>query len=309
MTGLAYASTALGVSLGVDTDPFLGAAWCLYVVALRHVPKRRETVWVSGMAVVAVLSAVVGVPDDPRGAVHIAMIGVAAAVSAWLLGRSERERLAAARTAALRDADGRRLEHQLTLSRDLHDGVGHSLSVIRAEADLALAVPDAGESDLRGALRDIEVAAREALVEVQSVLRSMRDEASTESVSTASEVIPRLVAGARAAGLVVASHVSMPSSVPAEIDTVVARVVQEALTNVLRHASARSCEVTVGSAHDVLRVRVSDDGVGSDNTDPRGSGLLGMRERVHAVGGTVTVTSPAGGGTTVEASIPVRVRR
>lgn len=303
-TFLAYASTAVGMLLGVAADPFLGAAWCLYAVAVKRTQGRDSTVGLIGIAGAIFLAVAVGIPNDAARAGQSILIGVGASAGAWLLGRSEGERVAAMRTRVRLEAEGERLQHQLTLSRDLHDGVGHALSVIGAEADLALTLPEAGEAELRRALQDVEMASREALVQMQAVVRSLRNQGPAADGPSATEAIPRLLAGARSAGLLVTSHVSLPSAIPAQTDTIVVRVVQEALTNVIRHASARCCDVTVRSEEDGLKVRVIDDGIGADITSVGGSGLLGLRERVQAVGGGLIITSLAGGGTSLEVTIP-----
>lgn len=303
-TFLAYASTAVGILLGVAEDPFLGAAWCLYAVAVKRTQRRDSTVGLIGIAGAIFLAVAVGIPNDATRAGQSILIGVGASAGAWLLGRSEGERVAAMRTRVRLEAEGERLQHQLELSRDLHDGVGHSLSVIGAEADLALTLPEVDEAELRRALRDVEVASREALVQMQAVVRCLRNQEPAGEARSATEAIPRLLAGARSAGLLITSHVSLPSDIPTQIDTIVVRVVQESLTNVIRHAAARRCDVTVGFAENALQIRVVDDGIGADINSAGGAGLLGLRERVQAVGGALSITSPAGGGTSLEVTIP-----
>lgn len=171
-TLVAGGATAIALAAGLTTDPFLGVAWCLYPVALRR-PRTPKLLSLAGSGLVVLLAIAVGVPDDAQGVAQTSVVALGAAAASWLLGRSEGQRLEAARVAAFAQADRERIEHQLALSRDLHDGVGHSLSLIGAEADVAQLVP-ASDRDLRASLARIESTSREALRDVQDVVRRMQ---------------------------------------------------------------------------------------------------------------------------------------
>ena len=170
------------------------------------------------------------------------------------------------------------------IARDVHDILGHSLTVITVKAELAgRLLPESPERAARE-VADVESLARAALADVRATVSGFR------AVSLANELASARVA-LEAAG--VEAHVpSAADEVPEGLRELFAWTVREATTNVVRHASARTCEITLTSN----RVRVSDDGVGPDGSVGAGSGLVGLRERAAATGARVLLGRSASGG-------------
>ncbi len=298
----AAAATAAGVALDVTTDPFLGAAWCLYPVALRRGGNRTPRTAAVGLVAAAGLAATLA---DGDGSTRV-MIAIGALTATWLLGDAEARRAAAAQQVVAQAAEMERARAQAAMAREVHDVVGHALTVISAEAGVARSVgtPD----ELRESLADIESRARDALEDVQGLVRALRagslDDAGADSPAAA---LPRLVAAAQASGLSVTARLDVPSA-PPQSGRAAVRVVQEALSNVVRHSGATRCDVAVFPDGDRLTVRVDDDGRGLPAAPRDGTGLTGMRERVTAAGGELTVTDRRGGGTRVLARLPLVAR-
>lgn len=299
----AFTATGAGWLLGVSSDPMLAAAWCLYPTAVWRL---RRLYIVVGAGVLAAMSTLVAVPDGGAGT---RVIGTAVALgTSVVLGSVEGRRLRAVAELSAAEAAELRTQSQLAMSRDVHDVVGHALSVISAEADVARSLPDASEHDLRESLADIEQRARGALEEVQGLVRTLRSGAGGAAPAggvTDASALGDLVAAARLSGLDVTASVDLPVVSPV-VGMVAVRVVQESLSNIVRHASARRCEVALWPQDGVLTVRVDDDGTGLPPGVEPGSGLRGMRERVEGVGGSLTVTNRLDGGARVLASLPLR---
>ncbi|MFT3875343.1 MAG: sensor histidine kinase [Propioniciclava sp.] len=304
----ALVATAVGWGIGLpNSDPMLAAAWCLYPIALRRSARARQ-VGLVAVAVIVLLSGLLAITVAGGFATQKVVIGVGAIGVSWLLGHAEARRLAAIRQASEQQAESDRWRTQAAMAREVHDVVGHALSVISAEADVARSLPDADENELRGSLADIEQRARGALEEVQELVRALRagknaiDEVEHGSVD---EVLPRLASAARASGLEVTSHLDLPA-VPATTGHIVTRIVQEALSNVVRHARATQCVIVIHHEDGRLIVCVDDDGDGFPTPARVGNGLAGMRERVEEAGGELTVTNRLDGGVRVLARLPLR---
>lgn len=299
-TAAACVATTIGWVLQSSTDPMLAVAWCLYPLALRRGARTR----VVGLIMVGALGvcsfALAATAEDGDLSQRVVM-AVAAVGTSWLLGHVEARRLDTVRRAVQQQAAYDRAMQQTSMAREVHDVVGHVLSVIRAEADIARTIPDNTDEDYRRSLASIERRARTALEEVQALVRALRtgDELQAEAAA-----IPEIVAAAQASGLDVASHIDLPALAPG-VRVVVSRVVQEALSNVVRHSGASRCEVAVWPENQMLAVRVDDDGSGLPSREVSGSGLMGMRERVEEVGGTLIVANRLEGGTRVLARLPL----
>jgi signal transduction histidine kinase len=211
--------------------------------------------------------------------------------------------------ARAREQESRRQasEERLEIARELHDVLAHSISLIAVQANVALEVMDRRPEQARIALSAIKDASRSALGEVRSVLTVLRgDRAAPRDPAPDLGRLAHLVELAEAAGLEVAlSVVGELDRVPLAVSQAGYRIVQESLTNVVRHAGAARASILVDCA-DGLRLRITDDGrgcpLGEGTTG--GNGLPGMRERATAFGGTLTAGPQAGGGFRVEAHIP-----
>lgn len=297
---VALVATGSAWILQVSSDPMLSVAWCLYPLALRG-GRRSQIIGSAAVAVMILVSLTYGASPSATGVDQRIIFAAVAIGAAWLLGQAEAKRLEAVRESADRRAAYERAAHQASMARDVHDVVGHALSVISAEAEVSRRLPDVGEAELRESLGDIEQRARGALEEVQALVRALRD---GEPGSGSTVPIQQLVTAARVSGLDVDTQFD-EASVPEGASRVVSRVVQEALSNVVRHADAKRCAVAVWQEDDTVRVRVDDDGVGLSARYQPGMGLTGMRERVGAVGGSVTVTNRLEGGTRLLVTLPM----
>jgi signal transduction histidine kinase len=277
----------------------------------------------------AVLSSVGGVAltrPTLRDAVGVATWTVVAlALAEVARGRSERfaeMRRAGAEAARARAEQSRRQasEERLRIARELHDVLGHHLSLINMRAGVALHLldtqpPERAPEQARDAFAAIKQASAEALREVRGVLAALRpaDESAPRSPTPGLAELDALVEQARAAGLPVTLRLDgLPAQLPAEVDRAAYRIVQEALTNVRRHAGpSATATVCIGWSPEALAVRVDDDGAGPAATAPAepGNGIPGMRERAAALGGELSAGGRAGGGFRVDATLPLADHR
>lgn len=245
-----------------------------------------------------------------------AQFALAVVVLVWALAEMVRNRRAAIAEASRRAVT----EEQARIARELHDVIAHSVSVIVVQAAAADDVFDERPDQARVALRAIESSGRAALAELRRLLAAVRPGLGDERAPQPGlDRLDELAEPLRAAGLTVALSVRVPERLPAGVEVSAYRIVQEALTNVLRHARARRVEVTARVEADALEVVVTDDGAGA-GTDARagveagahagargGFGLVGMRERAAVLGGTVTTgPGPDGVGFRVRALLPLR---
>ncbi|GAQ74945.1 sensor histidine kinase DesK [Streptomyces turgidiscabies] len=202
-------------------------------------------------------------------------------------------------------------EERLRIARELHDVLAHSISVINVQAGVGLALLDSDPEQARTALTTIKAASKEALGEVRQVLDTLRTPGDApRAPAPGLERLSELVEQAAAAGLTVEVRGAAPK-LPPGADLAAFRIVQEALTNVVRHSGSRHARVRVEAdeADGVLRLRVDDDGpaTGAD-AGGSGNGLAGMRERAAALGGTIEAGPRADGGFRVLAVLPLRVK-
>jgi signal transduction histidine kinase len=237
---------------------------------------------------------------------------------AWLLvllaigevARAGRAR--AAETARTREEEARRRasEERLRIARELHDVLAHNISLINVQAGVALHLMDEQPEQARTALTAIKQASKDALGELRSVLEVLRrsGEAEPRTPQPGLDELDDLISRAGAAGLVVAVEVDgVPRPLPAEVDLAAFRIVQEAVTNVARHAGEATATVRVAyGAHDVT-LQIDDNGRGGtpSSISGSGSGLAGMRERTAALGGRLEVGPRPGGGFRVRAELPM----
>lgn len=211
------------------------------------------------------------------------------------------------REAARRQAS----EERLGIARELHDVLAHSLSMINVQAGVALELIDRGPEQVQTALSAIKQVSKDALVDVQSVLGSLRrpDEEAPRAPASSLRDVEDLVLRAEAAGLSVDLRVAGELlSLPSGVDAAGYRIVQEALTNVVRHASAANVSVQIGNEERDLVIVVDDDGGGPPGAPAQGggSGIPGMRERASVLGGQLTAGPRPGGGFRVQARLPLR---
>ena len=235
----------------------------------------------------------------------------------WLAGSlyRDRQRLAAAleaRTVALEreQEETARLaiaEERARIARELHDVVAHTVSVIVVQAGAERLALAPGQDSTRETLLAIEKTGRQALGEMRRLLGMLRKEDEELALAPLPSLkhLDSLIAHVREAGLPVELHVEGSArSVPAGVDVSAYRIVQEALTNALRHAGPAHARVTVRYAERAVEVEVVDDGHGAPETNGSGHGLIGMRERVALFGGELETGRRDGGGYAVRAHLP-----
>lgn len=301
---VAVVVTIVGWVAGLNSDPLFAAAWCLYPFALRRASRSHGT----GLVAVAVVMAAASMMAPPFGDPQLgqrSVIGICALGASWLLGHVEARRQVAVAASVRGQERYERTRQQVVMAREVHDVVGHALSFISAEADTARTLPGMSEDELRESLEHIEKRSRAALEEVQALVRGLRSGELVDGGSSAS-TLQDLVATARASGLTVTVSLDLPELAP-EVQAVVNRVVQESLSNVVRHSEADSCEVAIWQEGGDVAVRVDDNGKGLRTGSAAGSGLTGMRERVEEIGGSLTVSARLEGGTRVLARLPLGV--
>lgn len=304
---LAGIATTLGWLFGVTADPFLLLSVGVLTFAerrgSRRFPRWLLIAWV-GLVVTALIlgspPGSAGFEDRMRGALLSAIILAAA----WVLGvRTRQARLEAAARA--------RMDERLRLARDVHDALSHSLGAIGVQAGVAAHVTALGEPELRATLQEVESQARSSLLELKSLLHSERSTVlDTGIVSLPLTGLLRDTARtAERSGLEVELD-SMESvdGLPAAVHTTVHRIVQEAVTNAIRHAEASTLSISVTVLDAAVEVLVSDDGIGAPNGVREGHGMTGMRERVALVGGELRVESTSTG-LTVFARLPFAAER
>ncbi|TWH01972.1 signal transduction histidine kinase [Nocardioides sp. J9] len=193
-------------------------------------------------------------------------------------------------------------EERLRMAQDLHDGVGHGLAVIAMQAGVALHVLDRDPAKARESLEAIRTTSREALDALRTELATMAGEPAPWRPAPGAEAIPALVDRVRAAGLRV-EVLGDPGVLDPAVGETAYALLQEALTNVLRHAFASTALVTWERGAETVALRVSDDGRGGAVQD-EGMGISGMRARVAAVGGSFRAGPATGGGFEVAAVLP-----
>ncbi|WP_405634881.1 histidine kinase [Streptomyces sp. NBC_01178] len=240
-----------------------------------------------------------------------------------------RERAERAERTREEEARRRVAEERLRIARDLHDVVAHHIALVNVQAGVAAHVMDKRPDQAKEALAHVRDASRSALNELRvtvGLLRQQGDPAAPTEPAPGLAVLGELVATFRNAGLPVEVACADRDRLPAAVDLAAYRVIQEALTNVRKHAGAGArAEVSVVRVGATVEVTVLDDGRGSagrrpgagpaggtaadgDGPESGGHGLLGMRERVTALGGALTAGPRYGGGFRVHAILPVEAR-
>jgi signal transduction histidine kinase len=198
-------------------------------------------------------------------------------------------------------------EERLRIARDLHDSLTHSISLIKVHAGVAVHLARKRGEPVPEALLAIEQASREAMNELRATLEVLRTDDAPAGLGLGLEGLDKLVESTRRAGVPVTVTVTgSPRTLPVSVQRTAYRVVQEALTNVTRHAGPATTTVRLEYARDALAVHVDDDGPGAGAaTITPGTGLTGMRERVMAVGGSLQAGWRDGGGFRVHATLPL----
>ncbi|GAB7045135.1 heme exporter protein CcmD [Catenuloplanes indicus] len=228
------------------------------------------------------------------------------AMVAGLLSYSVRQGREYARRLREQAAEQAVVAERLRISRELHDHVAHSVGVIALQAGAAARVMESQPERAREAMRAIEATSRDTLAGLRRMLGSLRhaEQAPLRPAPGLAD-LDQLVAAATAAGVAVDLTVSGEQrTLAADVELSAYRIIQESLTNVLRHADAETCRISVDYGPGELAIEVADDGCGGDPATG-GFGLTGLRERVALVNGTITAGTRRGGGFRVAARLPV----
>lgn len=229
--------------------------------------------------------------------------------------RMRRERRAQARAARELDERRRASEERLRMARELHDVIGHTISLINLQAGVGLDLMDTQPEQARTALTAVRTVSREALGELRTLLCALREtgEEAPRTPAAGLSGLPELISRSGAAGLAVATDIAgRPRPLPTAVDLAAYRVVQEALTNAARHAGLTSVTIRVDYGEHDLHIEVADEGPpgtaasgGPAGGGGPGTGICGLRERVAALGGQLDAGPRSGRGFKVRARFPL----
>ena len=317
---VSVAAVALYSLLGyVNGAALIAPVLAMYAVATQVSALRAV---ILAVATVAVLMTATGV-NNPFGRYSdgpfVLIPGMVAAVAfAGIAVRNRRAYVASIQDRAEQDARRQVDEERLRIARELHDVVAHTMATINVQAGVAAHVLPAKPEAAAEALLAIKTASKEGLRELRAILNVLRQADDADPVQPAPGLaqLDALVEGARRAGLPITLTVTgAPYPLPAAVDLAAYRIVQESLTNVIRHAGSAAATVSVSYRPDELAIDVTDTGHGPKASPgsaaaggTAGHGQAGMRERAAAVGGTVQTGPRPAGGYQVTARLPVNGR-
>ncbi|MEU6573075.1 sensor histidine kinase [Streptomyces sp. NPDC046805] len=300
----------------------MSAVIALYTVASTT---DRTTTWRAGLLTMTVLTAAAMLAGSlpwyaQENLAIFAWTGIGATAgdavrSRRAVVRAIRERAERAERTREEEARRRVAEERLRIARDLHDVVAHHIALVNVQAGVAAHVMDKRPDQAKEALAHVREASRSALGELRATVGLLRQSGDPEAPTEPAPGLSRLdelAATCRSAGLQVeVARADQGVELPATVDLAAYRIVQEALTNVQKHAGPEArAEVSVIRVGPNIEVTVLDDGPSADAAPAVGGGhgLLGMRERVTALGGTLTTGPRYGGGFRVHAILPVKTR-
>jgi signal transduction histidine kinase len=315
LLGLVAAISTVSQVGAIDAVAMTAMAYVLYVVAVTS--SRRTGIVALAAGIAEFIGIVLGIHYQVIG--RQALPGspeLFALIVAWIIGYSVRQRRAYVAMMQVQAASSAVAEERLRIARELHDVVAHSMSVIAVQAGFGQYVIDDSPADARDALGAIQATSREALAELRRMLAVLRQQ---DGAVTAAPLAPecglaeldRLVSRTCLAEVDVRlTRLGAIRDLPAGIDVSAYRIIQESLTNVVKHAGGGArCAVTVAYEPDALVIKVTDDGGQSVGfrgiAPPGGHGLVGMRERAHLCGGDLSVGPLPGGGFRVHARLPL----
>jgi signal transduction histidine kinase len=309
VVGIITAIALTSIALGVWAIPLpLGVA--LYTLMAVRTDRAARVVGVASIVAVAIAVLSAGGLGFGDNAARVVFL-----IAAALLGESVGSRRAyiqeieekAERLEREQEIEARRAaaEEQARIARELHDVVAHALSVIVVQAGAA---DDAFERDpaaARSSIRAVDESARSALTDLRRVLGILQQDSPDYEPQAGLERLDSLIESVRATGLAVSVEVEgSKRPLPPSVAMSAYRIVQEALTNSLKHAQAEHVRIRIRYGQ-TLEVDVRDDGRGATNGTAPGRGLIGMRERVTVLGGTLAAGPDAAGGYRVRAEIPI----
>jgi signal transduction histidine kinase len=320
-----------------DGPGWLGLFVALYTLAAYGDGRRSLVIAGVGTTVLTIGWLVAAADIEPRAAIGWVFFRIGAAVMSTALGESVRSRRIIAAEAQQRaelaertreeEARARVDAERLRIAREVHDTVAHAIAIINVQSGVTAHVLDKRPERAREALQAIEQTSSRALREMRTVLGVLRDDNDGRAPHPGLEQIDELTAKARDAGLDINLEATSPATpVPSAVGSAAYRILQESITNVIRHAGPTRVTVTLNPGIDVLEIRVTDEGrraaSGDARADPRlsahqvggngtgssakpGRGILGMRERCQLLGGELDARPTPSGGFEVKAHLPL----
>jgi len=324
-------AAGLGVGVAVvGAELFYGVSLAVVIVftdllfaATLHGSRRvvRVILWSVGVVVLGLVAASVVLAPTWSDTVVLALqVSSVPLIPVWWamnvrqhrdIAREQRARADQLATIAELDRKAAVAAERSRMARDLHDVVAGHLSAIAIQSEAALSMVDGDQATMRRVLRSVRENSVASLSEMHAMIGLLRADDTDDTERTAParlRDIGRLLDSARAAGLDVHAHAAVDDRLPAAVDLSAYRIVQEALTNVVKHAPGSRAEVTVGREDATLVVEVTNSRVGGAEPAGTGRGLLNMRERAQAVGG-VLVAGPSAGRWRVRAELPAELER
>jgi signal transduction histidine kinase len=311
-TAAVTAWTLLGY---VNGAALLAPTVALYAVATRVSVRRAIALGVATLAVLMTATAARNPFDHISGGGFYLIPALVAAALFGGIALASRRGYVASIQARAEDAAQRRIdEERLRIARELHDVVAHTMATINVQAGAAIHVADDRPGAAVDALRAIRGASKEGLRELRAILNVLRqaDEADSTVPAPGLAQVDELITSARSAGLATTLAVTgNRRPLLPEVDLAAYRIVQESLTNVIRHAGPAAATVSIGYTGTELKIEVADTGRGvtgtgnADTGNAGGHGLAGMRERAASVGGSVEAGPGRGGGFLVAARLPL----
>jgi signal transduction histidine kinase len=281
-------------------------AFAIYAVSVYD--RTAVRMWVAGASIVIVVAAVASLLFGDYAISRALIPAGAISLVAWVIGdyiRSRRQFFTDIVARHRQEREQAAEEERMRIARELHDVVAHNVSVMAIQAGAARVAGN----NTKDALQSIETTARDTLAELNHLLGVLRKDSDAPlSPQPGLDQVETLVNTARQAGLESSLKVTgEPRPLPAALDLSAYRILQEAITNVLKHAQATRVEVTIAYQPDAVLLTVSDNGMGVQQRvgAATGHGLIGMRERVELFHGELSAGSGSLGGYTVHATLPL----
>ncbi len=311
---IVFGASLIALGLGVVREGFVGAGFALYMVAVTGDRSGREPTRLIALASVIGLIVLVaaGSPVPLPAEAGQVVVGAVVLGGSWTIGRAVRERRRFAQRSAAQLVEHAVTEERLRIARDLHDIVAHGLSLIVVRAGTANHVIASRPEEARTALEVIETTGRDALADMRRMLDVLRGDPQAGDVGDLAPIptldqLPVLVDRVAMAGVRVECDVSGAEALSDGVAVAVYRIVQEALTNVVKHAAPTRCRLRISVVGEDVQVEVTDEGVRAavDGPEQRvGRGLVGMQERVRTLGGVLEAGPLPHGGFRVLARFP-----
>ncbi|MEF9906372.1 sensor histidine kinase [Streptomyces sp. P9-A2] len=315
--GFVLTAACVALAVGLGPAPLLAAAYALYPVAATRLRPGLSAAFTAGLcATGAALLTVTGGQSYQGGTKPVQIVfGVLVLGATWSAGTAVRERGESLRRALAHAAEQAKAEERLRIARDIHDVVTHSVGLIAVKAGVANHVIATRPEEAREALEVIEDVSRRALRDMRATLKVLRRDHEGDGRDLRPVLglddLPSLAETAQTAGARVDLRSRRAEEPPDGVALSAFRIVQEALTNVVKHAAPTDCRVHLTAERGTLTIDVTDDGPDPEaGSGPRpvvpggGMGLVGMKERVAAHGGTLSAGPRPGRGFQVLATLP-----